>query len=112
MSVKLFVAIPNYRDSVPGLFLDCMVSLTAHLARRFGPGELEYMRIGMTLIDEARNRVWRAAKKASAENLLFIDDDMTFTPEMFDTVWNTPGDIKAPLFFMRSHPPRPAIYHR
>jgi hypothetical protein len=111
MAVKLFLAIPNYRESVSGRFLDCMTRLSVHLARRFGPGELQYMRVGLMYIDIARNMVWEQARKCGAENLLCIDDDMTFTPEIFDTLWDTPGDVISALYFIRRQPPTaPCMY--
>ena len=113
MSVKLAIAIPNYRESVSGRFLDCMVRLTAHLASRFGPGELEYIRVGFLYIDVARNMAWQRAKQCQAESLLCIDDDMTFTPETFDVLWSTPGDIVSALYFIRRLPPtKPCMYKK
>jgi hypothetical protein len=111
MAVKLLVAIPNYRESVSGHFLDCMVRLTVHLARRFSPGELQFMRVGLMYIDAARNMVWQQAQKCGAENLLCIDDDMTFAPETFDALWDTPGDVVSALYFIRRQPPTlPCMY--
>jgi hypothetical protein len=113
MSVKLAVAIPNYRESVSGRFLDCMVGLIAHLACRFGPGEIEYIRVGFLYIDVARNMVWQRAKRCQAESLLCIDDDMTFTPKTFDVLWSTPGDIVSALYFIRRLPPtQPCMYKK
>jgi hypothetical protein len=113
MSVKLAIAIPNYRESVSGRFLDCMVRLTAHLACRFGPGEIEYIRVGFLYIDVARNMIWQRAKRCHAESLLCIDDDMTFTPETFDVLWSTPGDIVSALYFIRRLPPtQPCMYRK
>jgi hypothetical protein len=113
MSVKLAIAIPNYRESVSGRFLDCMVGLTAHLACRFGPGEIEYIRVGFLYIDVARNMIWQRAKRCHAESLLCIDDDMTFTPETFDVLWSTPGDIVSALYFIRRLPPtQPCMYRK
>jgi len=113
MAVKLLLAIPNYRDHVAGKFLDSFVRLMAHLTRKFGPGEMQYMRIGLMYIDIARMQVWNHARDIGAENLLFIDDDMTFTPELFETVWNTPADVVSALAFVRREPPTfPAMYRR
>jgi hypothetical protein len=113
MAVKLVVAIPNYREAVQGRFLDCMVRLSVHLARRLGPGEIEYARVGFLYIDVARNLAWQRAKLCQAEHLLFIDDDMTFTPETFDVLWNTPGDIVSALYFIRRLPPtEPCMYRK
>src|ERR1700688_1302581 len=113
MPVKLAVAIPNYRESVPGRFLDCMVQLSAHLACRFGPGEIEYIRVGFMYIDVARNLVWQRTKQCQAESLLFIDDDMTFTPQTFDVLCSTPGDIVSALYFIRHLPPtEPCMYKK
>jgi hypothetical protein len=113
MSVKLAIAIPNYRESVSGRFLDCMVRLTAHLACRFGPGEIEYIRVGFLYIDVARNMAWQRAKGCQAESMLCIDDDMTFTPETFELLWSTPGDIVSALYFIRRLPPtQPCMYKR
>ena len=113
MSVKLLIGIPNYRDSVTGRFLDCFARLAVHAGRTFAPGELQYMRVGITFIDIARNAIWLAAQKCGAENLLFLDDDMTFTPEMFDALRATSGDIVSALCFVRAQPPtRPAMFRR
>jgi hypothetical protein len=113
MSVKLAIAIPNYRESVSGRFLDCMVGLTAHLACRFGPGEIEYIRVGFLYIDVARNMIWQRAKRCQAESLLCIDDDMTFTPQTFEVLWSTPGDIVSALYFIRRLPPtQPCMYRK
>jgi len=113
MAVKLLIAIPNYRDSVPGKFLDSFVRLAVHLARRFAPGELQYMRIGLVYIDIVRSKIWTHARECGAENLLCLDDDVTFTPETFDTVWNTPADVVSALCFARREPPTtPLMYRR
>lgn len=113
MAVKLLIAIPNYRDQVPGKFLDSFARLSVHLARRFGPGELQYMRIGLMYIDIVRTKIWNHARECGAENLLCLDDDMTFTPETFDIVWNTPGDVVGALAFLRREPPTtPSMYRR
>src|SRR6185295_6603642 len=58
MPSKLLIAIPNYGNNAPGLFLDSMVRLMTHLARKFGPGEIDYMRVGLMYIDIARNMIW------------------------------------------------------
>ena len=113
MAVQLLIAIPNYKDSVAGKFLDCFLRLSVHLARKFAPGELQYMRIGLTYIDIARNKIWLHARQCGAQNLLCLDDDMTFTPETFETLWNTPGDIVSALYFVRGEPPTsPAMYRQ
>jgi hypothetical protein len=113
MPSKLLIAIPNYGNSAPGLFLDSMVRLMTHLARRFGPGEIDYIRIGLMYIDIARDMVWDEARKRGTENLLCIDDDMTFGPETFEAVWNTPGDVVSGLYFQRRQPPTaPCMYER
>ena len=97
MPSKLLIAIPNYGNNAPGLFLDSMVRLMTHLARKFGPGEIDYMRIGLMYIDIARNMIWDEARKRQTEALLCLDDDMTFTPQTFEAVWNTPGDVVSGL---------------
>jgi hypothetical protein len=113
MAVKIVVAIPNYRESVPGRFLDCMMQLSVRLARQFGPGEIEYIRVGFMYIDVARNIVWQRTKQSQADSLLFIDDDMTFTPKTFDVLWSTPGDIVSALYFVRRLPPtEPCMYRK
>src|SRR4029453_1449062 len=113
MPSKLLIAIPNYGNSAPGLFLDSMVRLMTHLARKFGPGEIDYIRIGLMYIDIARDMVWEEARKRGTENLLCIDDDMTFTPDTFEAVWNTPGDVVSGLYFQRRQPPTaPCMYER
>ena len=113
MAVKVAIAIPNYRESVPGRFLDCMVVLTAHLSRKFGPSAIEYIRVGFMYIDIARNVAWRRAKQCHAETILCIDDDMTFTPDTFDILWETPGDIVSALYFIRQLPPtKPCMYRQ
>jgi hypothetical protein len=113
MPLALMLAIPNYGDRVSGQFLDCLTRLTAHLARRFPAGALHYMRIGLQYIDIARNLAWEHARQSQAEHLLFIDDDMTFTPETFETLWETPGDVVSALYFIRRTPPTaPCMYFR
>jgi hypothetical protein len=113
MPSKLLIAIPNYGNNAPGLFLDSMVRLMTHLARKFGPGEIDYMRVGLMYIDIARNMIWDEARKRQTDALLCLDDDMTFTPQTFEAVWNTPGDVVSGLYFQRRQPPTaPCMYQR
>ena len=113
MPTKLLIAVPNYTQRVSGLFLDAMIGLTAHLARRFAPGEIDYVRSGLVYIDITRNAAWERARKQQVDALLCIDDDMTFTPATFDGLWTTPGDVVSALYFQRRPPPTaPCMYHR
>ena len=113
MPTKLLIAVPNYTERVSGLFLDAMIGLTAHLARRFAPGEIQYSRSGMIYIEMTRNAAWDRARAQQAEALLCIDDDMTFTPATFDALWSTPGDVVSALYFKRKKPPTaPCMYYR
>jgi hypothetical protein len=77
MAVKPLMAIPDYRDSVKGKFLDSFVRLTVHLARQYAPGELQYVRIGLVYIDIVRSNIWNDPRECGAENLLWPDDDIT-----------------------------------
>lgn len=113
MPIKLAIGLLNYRNNVSGTFLDCMLQLTSRLTRRFGPGEVRFFRTTQLSEDAARNVVWQQAQDCQAENLLFIDDDMTFTFETFETLWNTPGDIVSALYFIRRDlPSTPCMYTR
>ena len=124
MSSKLLIAIPNYGNNAPGLFLDSMVRLMTHLARKFGPGEIDYMRVGLMYIDIARNMIWDEARRRQTEALLCLDDDMTFTPsvievregdtvrlrlknrghELHELVLGTTAEIEAHAALMKKHP--------
>ena len=60
MSVKLAIAIPNYRESVSGRFLDCMVGLDgAPRMAGFGPGEIEYRIMDWRALPEAVQWMFR-----------------------------------------------------
>lgn len=58
-------------------------------------------------IHQARQRI---AETTDTEFVLFVDDDMVFTPEDVEAIIKTPGDIVSGLAVTRSKKPQPVVF--
>ena len=82
MPIKLAIGVLSYRNNV-SRYAGLHAAAHMRLTRRFGPGEVGSSHDTAVGGRRPERRV-AAGGDCQAENLLFIDDDMTFTFETFE----------------------------
>lgn len=104
--MKTFIAIPCL-EQVPSLFMQSLAML-----RRAGDTEIG-IEVG-SLVYAARNNLAQAAIKSEADQVLWLDSDMVFTPDflerMSQVAYENDIDILTALCFRRKPPFTPTIY--
>ena len=104
--MKTFIAIPCL-EQVPALFMQSLAML-----RRAGDTEIG-IEVG-SLVYAARNNLAQAAIKSEADQVLWLDSDMVFTPDLLErmssVVKENDIDMLTALCFRRKPPYTPTIY--
>lgn len=106
--MKTFIAIPCM-ESTPSLFTQSLAMLQ----------RVEDVVVGMemgSLVYEARNNLARAAIQAEADQILWLDSDMVFTPNflirMNDVAHRNKIDFLSAMYFRRKPPFTPVVFER
>lgn len=106
--MKTFIAVPSL-EYVPALFTQSLAML-----RRAGDTQVGF-EVG-SLVYVARNELARAAIKCEADQILWLDSDMVFTPDLLEKMQNVSKandiDILTALCFRRKHPFTPTIFDK
>lgn len=106
--MKTFIAVPAL-EYVPALFTQSLAML-----RRAGDTKVGF-EVG-SLVYVARNNLATAAIKAEADQVLWLDSDMVFTPDLLERMQRVSQensiDILTALCFRRKYPYTPTIYDR
>lgn len=106
--MKTFIAIPSL-EYVPALFVQSLAML-----RRAGDTQVGF-EVG-SLVYVARNNLAQAAIKSEADQVLWLDSDMVFTPDFLEKMQSVSKenniDILTALCFRRKFPFTPTIYDK
>lgn len=106
--MKTFIAIPSL-EYVPALFTQSLAML-----RRAGDTQVGF-EVG-SLVYVARNNLAQAAIKSEADQVLWLDSDMVFTPDFLERLQTVSKenniDFLTALCFRRKYPFTPTIYDR
>lgn len=106
--MKTFIAIPCM-ESTPSLFTQSLAMLQ----------RVDDVVVGMemgSLVYQARNSLARAAIQAEADQILWLDSDMVFTPDflirMNDVAHRNDIDFLSAMYFRRKPPFTPVVFER
>lgn len=106
--MRTFIAVPSL-EYVPALFTQSLAML-----RRAGDTQVGF-EVG-SLVYVARNELARAAIKCEADQILWLDSDMVFTPDLLEKMQSVSKandiDILTALCFRRKHPFTPTIFDK
>ncbi len=106
--MKIFIAIPSL-DTVPALFCQSLA-----LLQRAGNTVVGF-EVG-SLVYEARNKLARAAIRAEADYVLWLDSDMVFPPDLLQRMLKVCQeeniDFLTGLCFRRKPPYTPCLFDR
>ena len=106
--MKTFIAVPSL-EYVPALFTQSLTML-----RRTGDTQVGF-EVG-SLVYVARNNLAQAAIRSEADQVLWLDSDMVFTPDLLEKMQSVSKendiDILTALCFRRKHPFTPTIYDK
>lgn len=106
--MKTFIAVPSL-EYVPALFTQSLAML-----QRSGDTQVGF-EIG-SLVYVARNELAQAAIKCEADQVLWLDSDMVFTPDfllsMEKVMKENDIDFLTALCFRRKHPFTPTVYDK
>lgn len=106
--MKIFIAIPSL-DTVPALFCQSLA-----LLQRAGNTVVGF-EVG-SLVYEARNKLARAAIRAEADYVLWLDSDMVFSPDLLQRMLKVCQeeniDFLTGLCFRRRPPYTPCLFDR
>lgn len=106
--MKTFIAIPCM-ESTPSLFTQSLAMLQ----------RVDDVVVGMemgSLVYQARNSLARAAIQAEADQILWLDSDMVFTPDflirMNEVAHQNGIDFLSAMYFRRKPPFTPVVFER
>lgn len=103
--MKTMVAIPCM-DMVQTRFVHCCLALQP-------VGEVEFSLTESSLIYDARNHLAEKAVKEGFDRILWLDSDMTFSPDLMQRLserLDTGLDFVSGLYFKRREPIQPVIF--
>ena len=107
MSMKLMIAVPT-TDYVHAEFMKCLVNLTAKLIR--DGVDVDVNIIGGTLVYIARNKIVHKAILDDYTHVLWLDSDMTFSPNILDDLMFCEKEMVCGAFVSRRPPYGPCVY--
>lgn len=106
--MKTFIAVPSL-EYVPALFTQSLAML-----RRAGDTQVGF-EVG-SLVYVARNNLANAAIQSEADQVLWLDSDMVFTPDFLEKMTEVSKandiDILTALCFRRKYPFTPTVYDK
>jgi len=109
----LYIAVPNYRGWIESPHHLSMITLFHHLGKE-GINVRFVTPVGTVLSTARQTCVNAACEDPACEYMLFIDDDMVFTPEHVEAltseVVNDDLDFCSALAFSNSIPTKPCIF--
>ncbi len=107
MSMKLMIAVPT-TDYVHAEFMKCLVDLNTRLIK--DGIDVETHILGGTLVYIARNRLAHGAIFNEFTHVLWLDSDMTFSPNILDDLMFCGKDMVCGAFVSRRPPYGPCVY--
>lgn len=109
---KVGIAIPT-GGFTPSLSMQCLWLWAFHLGKyQADHPEFEFVLFLSQRYHVAANREYMAnmALNNSCDYLMFVDDDMVFKPDLFESLYKHKVDVVAALAFTRTPPHLPVIY--
>jgi len=109
--VKILFATPSYRGITYAPFLDSLEATIALCAERGHQAEF-YMLTGCCYVQTARNQIVKHFLDSDADVLFFLDDDISWPATAALKVIETPGEVVAGIYPMKTEPLRfPVVIH-
>lgn len=105
--MRLLIGVPTV-DYVNASFMKCLTALERKLAKDGTDFDDEI--IGGTLVYWARNRIARRAIDGEYTHVLWLDSDMTFTPDIVDDLMWCGEEMVCGAFVSRKPPYGPCVY--
>ena len=108
--MKILIAIPCM-DYIEADFVECLTALVS----RYSPDEVEVKYLKASLVYDARNQLTKyVLDKGCYDFVLWLDSDMTFTPDLLDRLMEDIEGRQAVtgLCFGRRPPFKPCIYKK
>ena len=108
--MKTLIAIPCM-DYIEADFVECLTALVS----RYSPDEVEVKYLKASLVYDARNQLTKyVLDKGCYDFVLWLDSDMTFTPDLLDRLMEDIEGRQAVtgLCFGRRPPFKPCIYKK
>ena len=96
---SLYIAIPAYGGQLNAAFVACLISLQIAFSSKYAGLSVTIDILGQeSLIQRARNLLAARFLKSGATRLLFIDADLTFSPESVFRLLDTPYDVATGVY--------------
>jgi len=94
-------------ETAPTKFMGCLLKLVERLNRK----DIPYLYYMTTIrpIDRARNEIVNKLKD-KVDEILFIDSDMIFDPDLYERLHEANKDIVSGLYFQKYRPYAPVAY--
>lgn len=100
-SQKIFIAIPAYRGIVCPQFLDSLEATTQKL-KELGIDFEIHIQQGNCYIQMARNNLAEKFMQSESTTMVFLDDDISWEPEAFVELINSPYDVTAGVYPLKT----------
>lgn len=111
--MKLMIGVPTFGAPDPAFSMNSLPQLTYHIGRRHP--EIEECTLfpePRTYRHHARQAIASTFVASEYDYLLMLDDDMTFTPQLFDILWaHNEHPVVSGLYFTRTLPPVPCMFN-
>lgn len=102
--IKVLIAIPTNSDrvSLPLLFVKSLVEMVKYSTQKGIPTIIEY--IGSLRIDLGRHKAVQLALKHQVTHILWLDDDMTFQPDVLEKLLAHKKEVVSALYSSKTLP--------
>lgn len=106
---RIALGIPT-RDLCAAPFTKCLADMVGHFTKNFvatGQAELTTIIDLGTLLPDMRNQIAKEAIRLGCTHLLWLDNDMTFPPDLLERLYAHQKPIVAASYAQRKEPSKP-----